>query len=303
MNAKKEAKLSMYNAVLTHAEANTTITATVPAFATQVTTLRSIYNEIVDAAQNEAKAITGVAMDKTQVRKAATDLALQVSAAVFSYAAATSNNTLKEQVNFTASDFRNMRDEMVVPNCNNIHNLANTHLASLATYGITTTVLSDLADATEAYADIIATPRNAVAQRSSYSDTINTLMKDADALLKLQMDKVALQFKTDNLEFYNAYKQNRIILDAATSSTQVTGVITDSETNQPIANVKVQVVDQPYTAISNAIGEYTVKIPVPGTYNLAFTIIAGYNNKTQNGVSVTLGQSTTLNMQLVPLPS
>ncbi len=303
MNARNEAKLSMYNAVITHAEANTTITATVPAFATQVTTLRSIYNDIVDAVQNETKAITGVAMDKTQVRQIATDLALQVSAAVFSYAAATSNNTLKEQVNFTATGFKKMRDEMVVPNCNNIHNIATTHLASLAPYGLTTTVLSDLADATQAYADIIATPRNAVAQRTSYSEAIKNLMKDADSLLKLQMDKVALQFKINNPEFYNAYKQNRIILDAATSSTQVTGIITDSETNQPVAGVTVQVVDQPYTATSNAIGEYTVKIPVPGTYNLAFTIIAGYNNKTQTGVSVTLGQSTTLNMQLVPLPS
>jgi len=39
MNAKNEAKLSMYNAVLTHIEDNAAITATVPAFATQATAL------------------------------------------------------------------------------------------------------------------------------------------------------------------------------------------------------------------------------------------------------------------------
>jgi hypothetical protein len=302
MTARYEAKLSMYNAVLTHAEANPTITSTVPAFATQVTTLRSIYNDLVAAAQSEVQNITGVTMDKAQVRKAATDLALQVSAAVYSFAAATSNNTLKEQMNFPPSSFARLRDEMVVPICNNIHNAATAHQASLVPYGVSNGLLSDLADATEEYAAVIATPRNAVTQRTSYSETMKNLFKDADALLKLQMDKVALQFKAANPEFYTAYKQNRIILDAATSATQVTGTVTDSETGQPVANVTVQVVDEPYTTTTNATGEYVLKVPVPGTYTIAFTVLAGYNNKTQTAVVVTLGQTTTLNTTLVPLP-
>ena len=55
MNSRNEAKLSMYNAVLTHIEANTAITATVPAFATAATTLRTTYNNIVEAAQQERR--------------------------------------------------------------------------------------------------------------------------------------------------------------------------------------------------------------------------------------------------------
>lgn len=302
MNARNEAKLSMYNAVLTHAEDNAVITATVPAFATQVTALRTIYSNIVTAAQNEAQAITGIAMDKTQLRKSLTDQAIQIAAAVFSFAASTNNNALKEQVKFTNTDFKSMRDEMIVPNCNIINTAATANLVALATYGITNTILNNFQDAMEDYANAIALPRNAVTQRSSYTATIKNLFKDGDSLLKLQMDKLALQFKTANLEFYNTYKSNRIILDAATSSTQATGTITDSVTNDPIPNVTINVVDQPYTTTSDATGKYTIKIPVPGTYNLSYSTVAGYNNKIQTGVVVTLGQSTTLNMQLIPLP-
>ncbi|MEQ1796898.1 MAG: hypothetical protein ABL872_03035 [Lacibacter sp.] len=220
MNAKNEAKLSMYNAVLTHIEDNTVITATVPAFATQATALRTIYENIVTAAQNEAQAITGITMDKTQLRKSLCEQAATVAAAVFSFAAASNNNQLKEEVNYPISELTRLRDEMLVPICNNILSAATINIASLTTYGVTGATTGDLEDAIEDYAEMIALPRNAVTQRSAYTATIRNLFKDGDAILKLQMDKLALQFKTANLQFYNTYKNNRIILDAATSNTQ-----------------------------------------------------------------------------------
>ncbi len=303
MTSRNEAKLGMYNAVLTHIEANGTITATVPAFETAADALRTIYNSIIDAAQQEEQAIKGITLDKSAARIALCQEAANIAAAVFAFAAAASNNTLKEQVNYPVSKLLLTKDELLIPACNNIHDLANTNIASLTDYGVTPARLTAFTNIVEDYQELIPSPRNAVTSKAAVRTSLTTLFKQADDIFKTQLDKIALQFKTSNIDFYNTYKQNRIILDAATSSTQVTGVITDSENNQPVAGVTVQVVGQPYTAASNAVGEYTVKIPVPGTYNLAFTIIAGYNNKTQTGVVVTLGQSTTLNTQLVPLPS
>jgi len=240
-------------------------------------------------------------MDKTQLRKTLCEQAATVAAAVFSFAAASNNNQLKEEVNYPISELTRQRDEMLVPICNNISAAATANIASLTTYGVTATTTGDLEDAIEDYAAIVALPRNAVTQRSAYTEAIRNLFKEADAIVKLQMDKLALQFKTANLQFYNTYKNNRIILDAATSTTQATGLITDSVTNQPIASVAIQVVNQPYTATGNSTGGYAIKIPVPGTYSITFTI-GGYNTKTVTGVVITLGQSTTLNVQLVPLP-
>jgi hypothetical protein len=302
MDSRKEAKLSMYNVVLTHIEANNAIAASVPAFAAAATTLRTIYNNIVQAAQQETLAITGITIDKTEARLALCNEAAQIAAAIFAYASSISNNELKQQVNYPVSKLRNTNDELLIPVCNNISEIAIANQANLTTYGITATTISDFGTSIEDYQELIPNPRNAVSSRSAVRTSITNLFKESDAVLKNQMDKLALQFKTTEEEFYNTYKNNRIILDAATFNTQASGTITDSETNLPVASVAVQVIGQSYTTTSNANGVYTVKIPVPGTYNISFSV-GGYNNKTQTVVVVTLGQSTALNIQLVPLPA
>jgi len=301
MDSRNEAKLSMYNAVLTHIEASNAITVTVPAFATAATTLRTTYNNIVEAAQQETLAITGITIDKTEARLALCNEAARIAAAIFAYASSISNNELKQQVNYPISKLQNTNDELLIPVVNNISALGTANIAALATYGVTATTISDFEDTIEDYQELIPNPRNAVTSRSAVRTSIINLFKEGDAILKNQMDKLALQFKTTEPEFYNTYKNNRIILDAATSTTQAIGTITDSVTNQPIASVAIQVVGQSYTATGNSTGGYAVKIPVPGTYNITFTV-GGYNTKTVTGVVITLGQSTTLNVQLVPLP-
>ncbi len=301
MDSRNEAKLSMYNAVLTHIEANAVITATVPAFATVATTLRTTYNNIVDAAQQETLAITGITMDKTQARLALCNEAAGIAAAIFAYASSISDNEMKEQVNYPVSKLQNTNDELLIPVCNNILSIATTNAAAIIPYGVSAARVTAFEDIIEDYQNLIPNPRNAVSNRSAVRTSLKNLFKDADLMFKSQLDKLALQFKTTEEDFYNTYKNNRIILDAATSNTQATGTITDSVTNQPIPNVTINVIDQIYTATSNATGDYTIKIPVPGTYNLTF-IAGGYNTKVQNGVVLTLGQSTTLNIQLVPLP-
>lgn len=300
MNARQESKLSMYNAVLTHVEANPAITATVPAFATVSTSLRTVYNSIIAAAQQEAQATTGIAIDKSETKTNLCSEAANIAAAVFAFAMNANNHELKEQVNFSITKLQQTKDELLVPVCNGIHEKATTNLAGLASFGITAARLTAFQTAIDTYAALIPGPRNAVAIRIAAKATLTTLFKQADDLMKLQMDKLALQFKPGNSEFYNAFKTNRNIIDAASTSTMVKGVVVDMVTNLPVPAVAIQVVGQSYAATTNANGEYEVKIPVPGIYNLNYSNNA-YNNKTENNISVSLGQATTRNTQLAPL--
>ena len=297
MNARQEAKLGMYNAVLTHVEANPAITATVPAFAAVATQLRTIYNSIVDAAQQEAQATAGITMNKTQSRETLCTEAANIAAAVYAYAMSVSNHELKEQVNFSVSKLLQTRDELLVPVCNTIHQKATDNLASLANYGVTAARLTALQTLIDEFAAMIPGPRNAASVRAAARTSMAALFTQADELIKKQMDKLALQFKPANTAFYNAFKNNRIILDASTSSTMVKGIVVDMLTNLPVPSVAVQVVGQAYAAATNSNGEYEVKIPVPGVYNLSYNK-NGYNNKTENNITVTLGQTTTRNTQL-----
>ena len=302
MNARQESKLSMYNAVLTHIEANSAITATVPAFETAATSLRTIYNNIIVAAKQEAQAIAGVTINKTETRNLLCSEAANIAAAVYAFAMAEGDNELKEQVNFPISKLQQIKDELIVPDCNIIHQKATQFLASLTAYGITSVKLGNFQDLIDDYVTLIPAPRNAVSVRAAARTAISGFFKQSDLVLKNQMDKLALQFKTTNPEFFNAYKSNRIIIDAGTSNTMVKGSITDAATNQTIPSVTIQTEGAAYSTISNATGEYELKMPVPGTYNILFTK-TDYFPKTENAVTLTLGQTTIRNTQLTAMPA
>ncbi|MGI5508091.1 carboxypeptidase regulatory-like domain-containing protein [Streptomyces sp. CA-106131] len=79
----------------------------------------------------------------------------------------------------------------------------------------------------------------------------------------------------------------------------VTGTVTNSSTNKPVAGATVTVNDA--TAITDASGHYSASVPV-GTYG-ATAADYGYASKTINDVTVTDGGSVTENFALDPLPT
>ena len=297
MTSRQEAKLNMYNAVVSYCGANSAIIASIPAFQSAFNDFQDIFESILETAQLESQNITGVAMDKTQLRTSVAEKTANVAAAVFAYAVSTNNNTLKERVNYSLTELLRLKDELLSPTCADISQAANDNIANLAPYNITAATLTDLNTTNGQYSLSVSAPRNAVSQRATYKTTIKNLFKEGDDILKKQMDKIALQFKTTNLEFYTTYLNNRVILDAGTSTTQAEGIITQTGTETAISGVAVQVVGQSYSATSNGSGNYKVKIPIPGTFSIKFSK-AGFGDKTIDNVEITLGQSTSLDVQL-----
>ncbi|MBP7389350.1 MAG: carboxypeptidase regulatory-like domain-containing protein [Chitinophagales bacterium] len=302
MDSKQEARLSMYDAVISYCDANNPIVSTIPAFENAVDDLRDVFEDIQEAAQAEMQLIEGYAGDKAEQRLELGNLAASIAASVFAYASATGNTVLKEQANYPPSHFTRLKDELLGPACQNVHDLANANLVALADYGITAPNLTDLQTAIDNYGSAVAAPRNAISVRSSKGVLIKDFFKNGDDILKTRMDKLALQFKESNSEFYNAYKSNRVVVDAATSSTQVSGTVTSNAGGAPVDNVSVTVTDQSYTTTTDVNGNYKIKIPVPGVYELVFTRIA-YVDQTIPNVILTLGENTDLDVVLQQLPT
>lgn len=300
MTSKQESKLNMYDAVITFAGADPTITAPVPAFGVAFTAFGDKVQSIKDNAQAEADVITGIAMDKSQFRKDLSQVAADVAAALFAFASTTNNNELRQKANFSFSDLLRLKDEELAPVALNIHDAATTNLASLATYGITPAKLTILFTAIGNFTNKVPAPRNASSQRATYAEMLRQFFIQADDVLKNQLDKVAVQFKLINLGFYTTYKNNRIIVDAATSATKLIGKTMEQITGAQITGATLQVVGKSYTAISNAVGEYLLKIPVPGTYSVKATK-TGYADKTIDNIVITLGQSALVNFHMTAI--
>lgn len=301
MNSKNESKLNMYNAVAAFCQTNNAALAAVPALATAITGFNNIVQALAATAAGEAQIITGIAQNKAGLKKTVCETAAAHAATLFAYATAQNNQELKAKAKLSYSDFYKLRDEDLTLFTQNISAELTAAQAALAAYGITAALITSFNTLITQYSNAVPTPRNAAALRKAKADAVKQQFKDADTMLKLQIDKLMLQFKKTNTELYNEYRSNRVIVNAPVSTTKLSGIITATAGNSTLSAVAVQIVNTSHTDTSNGTGKYNVKIPVPGVYDVTFSK-PGYAVKTINGINITLGQTTTLNAALDAMP-
>jgi hypothetical protein len=289
MERKTEAKLNMYRAVANHCNANPAIVATVPAFQTAVTALNANISTILSTAQMEVQVISGITADKSALKESLAQQAADIAAIVFAFASSTNNNTLKEQVKFSFREILRIKDDLIAPTCLNIHDAANANLAALAAYGITAATLTAFNNAITNYSAAVPSPRNAVSLRAAYKKDITNLIKQTDKLLKEQLDKLSVQFKTANTEFYNAYKSNRVIIDAGAAGTQIKGKVVSAVDNKALKDVKVEIVGNGLSDLSSNTGRFMIKPGAAGNYSIKLSK-TGFQDNTLANVVVQTGQ-------------
>lgn len=300
MNSKQESKLNMYNAVIAYCNESDGITVAIPAFAPAFAAFTNIANAIDSTAQLEAQVITGITINKADLKKVLCTSAEGLAAAVYAYASVEGDPVLQEKSNYSVSDFLRLKDDELTIISQNLHDAAAGIVADLLTYGVTAATLEAFQELIDEYSDSVTAPRNAVALRKTYVAQLKILFKETDKILKTQLDKLALQFKTSQPEFYATYKNNRRIISAPTSATQAKGVITDTLSGLPLYGVLVTVDDQEYNTTSNLEGAYSLKISLPGIYTMNF-IKEGYQGWQAVNVEILLGQATTIEVQLTPV--
>lgn len=85
-----------------------------------------------------------------------------------------------------------------------------------------------------------------------------------------------------------------------TPASYLVGNVTDTNTTAPIDNVQVDIVSTSTSTNTNIIGNYQTGLATAGTYSVTFTKL-GYVTKTIQNVVLSSGNTTTLNVELVPL--
>ena len=151
MNARQDSKLKMYRATEKHCDNNLNIIAVTPAFQTAFENFKAKIATIVSTAQQKDVVLKGVATDKSNVKQLLCQQAADIAGSISAFASATSNNTLKQGVNFSASALLQKRDDQLAPRCQNIHAKGLENLAALADYGITAETLDNLQTAINNY--------------------------------------------------------------------------------------------------------------------------------------------------------
>lgn len=228
MNDKQENKLSMYNAVKRVLNMFTSRWSGLAGFAKVVSAYTNTLTALETNASLQKKNISGITIDKRDLKETLSDYAHMVAGAVHAYAQSIGNDELRKIVAFVRSDFTRMRDEVIDKEARNIHSAATEQLANLEGYGITQAVVDTLKELIDKYHEKTPQTRTALSARNTYTKAIDTLSDETDLILEGQLDKMMLQFKSTDegatprpaepaaespADFYELYVQAREIID------------------------------------------------------------------------------------------
>lgn len=297
MNGKQNAKFKMYRATENHCEINKEITKNMPAFVAAFNNFKSLIAEINDTTRQKSSVLRGIATDKNESRQNVAKKVTEIAGLIYAFASAAKNNTLKQEVNTSETRLLQANEERFVSRCQNVYAKGMENVAALADYGITNQTLEDLQSAINDYLAKSPSTRNAAGNRKTLNSNLTALFKEADTLLKEQIDKLIVVFRAEHPDFVKTYEANRIIIDAATTTTQLKGKVISQANGTPIKGALVKVIEANITVLTNTKGEYLVKPIAVGKYTVEFSA-NGFITKEIDDVDAKLGAVNVLNVAI-----
>lgn len=268
MNAQQEAKLTMSRTTEQILDDNANIVAAVPALVSLIILFKGVIVSILNTAQLADVNLTGIAQDKGSAKSHLAFTASDFADIIGSFASATKNATLKQEINYSHSKLLRMRDEALAPVCRIIHDRAEENLDALRDYGITPQKLTAFDTAINDYAAKTPKTRTAIVNRQAQNANLRELFKQLDDILKNQMDGLMKNFRSTHPDLYNAYLAAREIIDSHTTVTQLKGSVIDIADEKPLKGAIVTIVELNKSKTTNLNGEYLFKPAEHGTFTL-----------------------------------
>jgi hypothetical protein len=301
MTNEQSDRLDMFKAVIQFDADTTAVTSLRPAFADGITDLKDVVDDIEEATGKQSQAISGTFIDRSENKEELCQKLLIVMSGTKAYAASVGNATLEEEMNYSISELRKIKDESLVPFADNTKTLINAVLASLAPFGVDAPKMADLATARTNFENSISLPRMAVTAKSAQTEALPPLFLAGKNICRKILDPIALTLKPDHAEWYNQYHNVRKIINTGKGTTSLDGVVTDQSNGNPIYNAAVKVIELDLTLNTKVDGSYDFS-PIPrGTYTVSFTV-SGYQVFNLAAFEIKQGQNITKNVSLAPAP-
>jgi len=207
MNSFQISTLTSYKLIGTEAKNDPTALTLIPTFAKGITHLEEIVTEIDDLSVQQSKDLTGITDDKHELQEELADIVIDVAGAVHSYAVGKGDKTLQAKVNFKTHKVHIMnQSELKNAAAVVLEEAAKMPAEALAEEGITAEEMTQFTEAYNAFKGSADDKREAVIDRSGYTDRIADLFAEAADLKKNTLDRLASQFIRKAPEFYNKYK-------------------------------------------------------------------------------------------------
>jgi phosphate uptake regulator len=304
MTDNQENKLSMYEAVNTVMDKNSTIWTPLLVASDLSTKVKSIIVKIQDLRQVQALDTKGITVNKSVVREQLTTATLKLSNALAAYASLNNNYELLGEVNYTPSALNKSRDNILFDIATIIQNKAKLYETELADFLIKPEDITGQQTLIDQYIEAIPEKRVAVTASKTSTTDLKAQFREMDTLLKENLDRVILLFKSTNPDFVQQYFNARIIIDLGHRSTNnktiISGLVTGFEDEKPIDAVHVWIVETGQSFNTGTDGHFEFTLEKPGEY-LVKAQKEGYKTYTSDQVKIEEGHEITLDIDLEPV--
>ena len=213
MNSYQISRLASYKLMVTEAKSNLRTVASIPTFAKGITRMDEITTEVESLSMQQSKDITGITGDKNAQMEEVIGFLLDVAGAVHSYAVGKGDKTLQAKVNFKVARIDKMKQSNLMDAAGVVLEEAGKIFPeALAEEGITAQEMTQFAEAYNLFKGSTGGKREAVIERSFYTDRLAELFTEAANLKRNTLDRLATQFIRKAPEFYDKYKAASIVI-------------------------------------------------------------------------------------------
>jgi hypothetical protein len=229
MNKYQTAKHDSLKLIVKESKNNPESVAKVPKFGIVVNRIEEICNEIEPHQIEQEKNLTGITVDKDIIVENLTDSTVEISGAVYSYAHDINDNALMARVNYKSTRLESMSQSKLVAVAGVVLEEAlKIPTTDLANEGISGEDLTAYQELIARFSVVKSSKKEAVIDRSGTTKKLNNLFKEASSLLKDKLDRLAVQFKRKDPEFYLKYKAARVVHYRSAAKKE-----TDAVVNEP----------------------------------------------------------------------
>ncbi len=212
MNDRQENYLSMCVATKTTLDLHNPTWAGTPAFVTQDTDYNLKLSTLQSLKTLQETDITGYAVEKGAKKEDMISKTMGIIGGLKAYALAESNNVLLEEIDYTESDLKGTRDELVASKCQIVQDRANTFGLVLLGYNVTAAMITDQQTAIGDYSVASQLPSTKEDARQVITSQIEGTIGQLRSVLEI-IDSLVKTFEATQPAFVEEYFNSREIYD------------------------------------------------------------------------------------------
>jgi len=216
MNTDQTNRVTMFKTTIGVLDDNNAILNSMTPLSTAVTAFKDKLSAI-DAAAQKQEMPTGATQDKAEARDALEDVLFLMCEALGALAHASKDQNLLALTDITRSGIDKLDSEQLSNRAALVLAQANAKKSDLAAVQVTQANIDELTQALQNYNEVKAGPRQATAERVAQTESLSSLIREANDILRNQIDRLVNLFARSNPQFVSSYQAARVIVDRPAS--------------------------------------------------------------------------------------